>query len=111
MSLGALQDEASLQRWLDQRLEALGLMPNSPLPFKNVKFGTATISFAASPFSAQITVEHGLGATPTGYDATSDAWSINVGVEEVTDTVIKLRGGHIVEAVTEEHEISWWVAV
>jgi len=52
-----------------------------------------------------------VGSTATSAtSATSDAWSINVGVEEVTDTVIKLRGGHIVEAVTEEHEISWWVA-
>lgn len=110
MSIGALTDEASLKRWLENQARTPGVLPAASLPFKNFKFGFVLVEFEASRFSEQVEVEHGLGETPKSCGATSDSWAVNAGVEDIDDTVLKIRAGHIVEAVTEEHRIYWWAA-
>lgn len=62
MSLGALQNEADLKRWLEQQLAIPGVLPPSTEPKRET--GTATATFAESADSNEVTVIHHLGVVP-----------------------------------------------
>lgn len=71
MSIGALKTEADLKRFIEQQVRIPGVVPIPALPFKNLKFGPATLTFAGETLSATTEVKHGLNAVPAAIVAIS----------------------------------------
>jgi hypothetical protein len=65
MSLGNLQNEADLKRFLEQQARTPGVLPATSMPFKGFKFGAATVEWGGvSADSEPLVVEHGMGEEP-----------------------------------------------
>lgn len=109
MSLGALNDEASLKRWLEQQLDVL--RPPVPLPYENLKFDRATLP-ASGLVTASVVITHGLGKTPKALLAIATGRDVNMACLEEGKTTFKAEGRNFTGAVfASPLDIFWWAVV
>lgn len=74
---------------------------------RKVNFGTTTVSFTASKFSAEKAVAHGLGTTPLTVIANSEFGEIIVGSRNYTGTNFTLVASNWLEPLTASRTIHW----
>lgn len=126
MSIGSLQSEADLERFIEERVAqrvtslqgqsaaaqvSLGELEGRP----EVARGTGSLTFSANNDSASVTVSHGLPGAPVAVVASAGligtAPNVNVGVSNIDADSFDVRGRHTDATNVTTVVPFFWVAV